>query len=177
MDKLLKEVLMIDWLSIVETNKMIHTVETVIVKLVVEIESFGMSVDEFDKEIVSSDELQPKQADLSTKPIDEEIVKESDIKSLGNYIESKIKFVGKATSDITKVERVIDITPANQDMTKANSNLESMPGDNLESLSGFETKESDHDDDIHSVHKEELTKDDEKAADNMIDELVDMAKT
>ncbi|GJR15573.1 hypothetical protein Tco_0798225 [Tanacetum coccineum] len=56
---------MVDWLSIVETNKVIHTVETDIVKLVVEIESFGMSSDEFDKEIVSSDELQPKQADLS----------------------------------------------------------------------------------------------------------------
>ncbi|GJZ04201.1 hypothetical protein Tco_0537476 [Tanacetum coccineum] len=35
------------------------------VKLVVEIECFGMSFDEFDKETVSSDGLQPKQADLS----------------------------------------------------------------------------------------------------------------
>ncbi|GJZ53334.1 hypothetical protein Tco_0608219 [Tanacetum coccineum] len=50
---------------IVETDKMIHTVETDIVKLMVEIDSFGMSVDEFDKETVSSDGLQPKQADLS----------------------------------------------------------------------------------------------------------------
>ncbi|GJX61062.1 hypothetical protein Tco_0293962 [Tanacetum coccineum] len=32
-------------------------------KLVVEIKSFGMSFDEFDKEIRSSDGLQPKQAD------------------------------------------------------------------------------------------------------------------
>ncbi|GJY50067.1 hypothetical protein Tco_0440023 [Tanacetum coccineum] len=39
--------------------------ENDIVKLVVEIESFGMSSDEFDKETVSSDGLQPKQADLS----------------------------------------------------------------------------------------------------------------
>ncbi|GKD64754.1 hypothetical protein Tco_1306862, partial [Tanacetum coccineum] len=44
---------------------MIHTVETDIVKLVVEIKSFGMSFDEFDKETESSDGLQPKQADLS----------------------------------------------------------------------------------------------------------------
>ncbi|GKC62299.1 hypothetical protein Tco_1094897 [Tanacetum coccineum] len=51
--------------SIVETDKVIHTVETDIVKLVVEIESFGMSSDEFDKETGSSDGLQPKQADLS----------------------------------------------------------------------------------------------------------------
>nr|GEW60384.1 integrase, catalytic region, zinc finger, CCHC-type, peptidase aspartic, catalytic [Tanacetum cinerariifolium] len=65
MDKLLKEVLMIDCLSIVETDKVIHTVETDIVKLVVEIESFGMNFDEFDKETGSSDGLQPKQADLS----------------------------------------------------------------------------------------------------------------
>nr|GFC64847.1 hypothetical protein [Tanacetum cinerariifolium] len=33
-------------------------------KLVVEIECFGMNVIEFDKETGSSDELQPKQADL-----------------------------------------------------------------------------------------------------------------
>ncbi|GKF64068.1 hypothetical protein Tco_0187516, partial [Tanacetum coccineum] len=42
-----------------------HTVETDIVKLVVEIESFGMSYDEFDKETGSPDGLQPKQADLN----------------------------------------------------------------------------------------------------------------
>ncbi|GKD59276.1 hypothetical protein Tco_1296785 [Tanacetum coccineum] len=50
---------------IVETDKVIPTIETDIVKLVVEIKSFGMSSDEFDKEIGSSDGLQPKQADLS----------------------------------------------------------------------------------------------------------------
>ncbi|GJX85926.1 hypothetical protein Tco_0336700 [Tanacetum coccineum] len=55
-DKLLKEVLMIDCLSIVETDKVNHAVE---------IESFGMSSDEFDKETGSSDGLQPKQADLN----------------------------------------------------------------------------------------------------------------
>nr|GFD27596.1 hypothetical protein [Tanacetum cinerariifolium] len=51
------EVLMIDWLSIVETDKMIHTVETDIVKLMVEIESFGMKSDKFDAESGSSDGL------------------------------------------------------------------------------------------------------------------------
>ncbi|GKG24035.1 hypothetical protein Tco_0392071, partial [Tanacetum coccineum] len=50
---------MIDYLSIVD--KVNHTVETDIVKLVVEIEYFGMSFDEFDKE-TRSDGLQPKQA-------------------------------------------------------------------------------------------------------------------
>ncbi|GJS36573.1 hypothetical protein Tco_0534955 [Tanacetum coccineum] len=52
-------------LSIVETNKVIHTVETDIVKLMVETECFGKSFDEFDKETRSSNGLQPKQADLS----------------------------------------------------------------------------------------------------------------
>ncbi|GKF66776.1 hypothetical protein Tco_0193293 [Tanacetum coccineum] len=56
---------MIDCLSIVETDKVIHTVEPDIVKLVAEIKSFGMSVDEFDKETGSSDGLQPRQSNLS----------------------------------------------------------------------------------------------------------------
>nr|GEW91048.1 reverse transcriptase domain-containing protein [Tanacetum cinerariifolium] len=60
-----REVLMIDWLGIVETDKVNHIIETDIVKLVVEIESFGMSFDDFDKEVGSSDGLQPRQADLS----------------------------------------------------------------------------------------------------------------
>ncbi|GKG02219.1 hypothetical protein Tco_0306924, partial [Tanacetum coccineum] len=44
---------------IVETNKVNHAVETDIVKLAVEIESFGLSADELDKETGSSDGLQP----------------------------------------------------------------------------------------------------------------------
>ncbi|GJT08166.1 hypothetical protein Tco_0842628 [Tanacetum coccineum] len=56
---------MIDYLSIVKTDKVNHAVETNMVRLVVEIESFGMSADELDKETESSDRLQPKQADLS----------------------------------------------------------------------------------------------------------------
>ncbi|GKD27371.1 hypothetical protein Tco_1233585 [Tanacetum coccineum] len=56
------KVLMIDELSIVETDKVNHTVETDMMKLVVEIKCFGVNFDEFDKETVSSDELQPKQA-------------------------------------------------------------------------------------------------------------------
>ncbi|GJV15190.1 hypothetical protein Tco_1077486 [Tanacetum coccineum] len=56
---------MIDELSIVETDKVIHTMETDMVKLVVEIECFGVSFDDFDKETESSDGLQPMQADLS----------------------------------------------------------------------------------------------------------------
>nr|GEW05866.1 hypothetical protein [Tanacetum cinerariifolium] len=51
--------------SIVETDKVIHTIETDIVKLMVEIESFGMSSDDFDKDTVSFDELQRTQEALS----------------------------------------------------------------------------------------------------------------
>nr|GEU93357.1 hypothetical protein [Tanacetum cinerariifolium] len=49
------EVLMMDWSSIVETDKVIHTVETDVVKLVVKIKSFGMSFDKFNEQTGSSD--------------------------------------------------------------------------------------------------------------------------
>nr|GEW88192.1 retrovirus-related Pol polyprotein from transposon TNT 1-94 [Tanacetum cinerariifolium] len=58
-------VLKIDWLSSIETDEVNYIMDTDIVKLVVEIKSFGMSSDDFDKETVSFDELQLKQADLS----------------------------------------------------------------------------------------------------------------
>nr|GEZ58308.1 hypothetical protein [Tanacetum cinerariifolium] len=57
--------LMIDWLGIVEIDKVNHIVETDIVKIVIEIKSFGMSFDEFDKDTGLFDGLQPKQADRS----------------------------------------------------------------------------------------------------------------
>ncbi|GJW10678.1 hypothetical protein Tco_1576505, partial [Tanacetum coccineum] len=62
---------MIDKLSIIETDKVIHIVETDMVKLVVEIECFGTSFDEFDEETESSDGLQPMQADLSCVALNE----------------------------------------------------------------------------------------------------------
>ncbi|GJT77927.1 hypothetical protein Tco_1044652 [Tanacetum coccineum] len=65
MGKLLKEVLMIDELSIVETNKVNHTVEIGMLKLVVEVECFGKCVDEFDKVTVLFGEMQLKQEDRS----------------------------------------------------------------------------------------------------------------
>ncbi|GKF82592.1 hypothetical protein Tco_0244248, partial [Tanacetum coccineum] len=48
---------MIDELSIVEADKVIHTVETDMTKLVVEIKCFDTSFDEFDEETESSDDL------------------------------------------------------------------------------------------------------------------------
>ncbi|GKA37784.1 hypothetical protein Tco_0724349 [Tanacetum coccineum] len=49
----MKEVLMIKELSIVETDKVIHTVETDKVKQIVDVESSGKSADEIDNETVS----------------------------------------------------------------------------------------------------------------------------
>nr|GEZ24273.1 hypothetical protein [Tanacetum cinerariifolium] len=46
-------------------QSLVGKIQTDMVKLVVEFESFGMSVDELDKETGSSDGLQPKQVDLS----------------------------------------------------------------------------------------------------------------
>ncbi|GKD96425.1 hypothetical protein Tco_1380322, partial [Tanacetum coccineum] len=65
MDRLLKEVLMIDELSIIETDKVNHTVEMDMLKLVVEVECFGKCVDEFDKVTVLFGEMQLKQEDRS----------------------------------------------------------------------------------------------------------------
>ncbi|GJV36057.1 hypothetical protein Tco_1408534 [Tanacetum coccineum] len=57
---------MIDELSIIETDEVIHTVETDMVKLVVDdVESSGKSADEIDKETVSFGEMQLKQEDRS----------------------------------------------------------------------------------------------------------------
>ncbi|GKC43919.1 hypothetical protein Tco_1061641 [Tanacetum coccineum] len=59
------EVLMIDELVIVETDKVIHTVGTDKVKQIVDVESSGKSADEIDKETVSFGAMQLKQEDQS----------------------------------------------------------------------------------------------------------------
>ncbi|GJS81595.1 retrovirus-related pol polyprotein from transposon TNT 1-94 [Tanacetum coccineum] len=64
--------------------------------------------------------------------------------------------------------------PLTQIMQEVDSDLESMHGDEIESLSEFEADES-NDDDRQSMHKKYLTKTDEAAADNILDELADMA--
>ncbi|GKF02887.1 hypothetical protein Tco_0029810, partial [Tanacetum coccineum] len=58
---------MIDELSIVETDKVIHTMEMNKVKQIVDVESSGKSAgaDEIDKETVSFGEMQLKQEDRS----------------------------------------------------------------------------------------------------------------
>ncbi|GJT56545.1 hypothetical protein Tco_0991599 [Tanacetum coccineum] len=89
---------MIDCLSIVETEKVIHTVETDKVKLVVEIESFGMSSDEFDKETGPSNGLQPKQADLSSvHALNEFYLHEIHVVPRNGYLTERRKAKQKAT--------------------------------------------------------------------------------
>nr|GFD24969.1 hypothetical protein [Tanacetum cinerariifolium] len=56
---------MIEYVRIVETDMVIHTVKTDMMKLVVEIECVGMSAHAFDKETGLFDGLQPKQVDMS----------------------------------------------------------------------------------------------------------------
>nr|GFC45499.1 hypothetical protein [Tanacetum cinerariifolium] len=51
---------LIEYVSIVETDMVIHTAKTDMMKLVVEIEYFGMSADDFDKETGSSDGVATK---------------------------------------------------------------------------------------------------------------------
>ncbi|GJZ25445.1 retrovirus-related pol polyprotein from transposon TNT 1-94 [Tanacetum coccineum] len=60
---------------------------------------------------------------------------------------------------------------------KADSDLESMPDDEIESVSGFEVDDDEEEEDDHSKDKAELSKTNEAVADDMIDELVDMANS
>nr|GFC67087.1 hypothetical protein [Tanacetum cinerariifolium] len=60
-------------------------------------------------------------------------------------------------------------------MTEVVSDLEYMPDDEIEFAYGFKANDDEEDD--KSKNKEELSKTDEAAIDNVLDELVDMAKS
>nr|GFC74565.1 hypothetical protein [Tanacetum cinerariifolium] len=60
-------------------------------------------------------------------------------------------------------------------MTEVVSDLEYMPDDEIEFVYGFKANDDEEDD--KSKNKEELSKTDEAAIDNVLDELVDMAKS
>ncbi|GJW80162.1 hypothetical protein Tco_0144137 [Tanacetum coccineum] len=126
------------------------------------------------------------------KTIVEEVVKDSGITSLGNIpleemyghaeespfdTELEIKFIDKEKVDQATYDDVVEITLIGSSMDaefqKVGSDLESMPDDEIESISGFETV--DDDEDNKSEHKQELSKTEEANADNVISELVDMA--
>nr|GEZ24178.1 hypothetical protein [Tanacetum cinerariifolium] len=59
---------MSEYVSIVETDMVIHTTTIEMMELVAEIKCVAMNADKFDKETGSSNGLQPKQADLSYVP-------------------------------------------------------------------------------------------------------------
>ncbi|GJZ15404.1 hypothetical protein Tco_0551081 [Tanacetum coccineum] len=111
------------------------------------------------------------------KPTNEEIVKEFGLKSLGDI--PLDEFGGadaKRFPNSYDGSLVNDDSLSDQVMQEADSDLEYMPGDEIESLSGFEADESDNDD-CQSMHKEELSKTDEAAADNIHDEIAYMANS
>nr|GEY32174.1 retrovirus-related Pol polyprotein from transposon TNT 1-94 [Tanacetum cinerariifolium] len=92
----------------------------------------------------------------------------SGIQSLG-YVQ--LDEFGGADANLDADESPFDMefSISDQVMQTADSDLESMPGDEIGSLSGFEADESDSDD-HKSKHKEELLKTDETAADNVLDD-------
>nr|GEW50250.1 hypothetical protein [Tanacetum cinerariifolium] len=107
---------MVDWLNIVETDKVIHTVKIDMVRLVVKIESFGMNSDEFDKETGSSDGLQPKnKADRHTMSMDDLYnnlkVYEPEVKGMSTSISStqNMDFVSSSNNNTSNTNGTINI--------------------------------------------------------------------
>ncbi|GJW64167.1 retrovirus-related pol polyprotein from transposon TNT 1-94 [Tanacetum coccineum] len=109
--------------------------------------------------ILPSEEIQ--------KPIDEEIVNESDLKSLGNVSFDDLSLGANESPYDTKSEI--------KDMTVTNSDLESMPEDEIKSVSRFEAAKSDVEENDKPKTKAELSKSEEVTADNVLDELANMA--
>nr|GFB42533.1 hypothetical protein [Tanacetum cinerariifolium] len=72
MDRLLKEVLMMELVMHTEKNDTVfHMKKTGMVILVVEINVGGMTADAVDKVTCSSDDVKPKQVDLKKKSVQE----------------------------------------------------------------------------------------------------------
>ncbi|GJY57120.1 hypothetical protein Tco_0456235 [Tanacetum coccineum] len=89
-------------------------------------------------------------------------------------VESEIKFVRKVDPNLNTDDHGTSSILDDQEMTKADSNLESMLDDEIESISGFEAED---DEDDHYKNKVGLSQADEAAVNNVIDELVDMANS
>ncbi|GKA00135.1 hypothetical protein Tco_0672685 [Tanacetum coccineum] len=114
---------------------------------------------------------------------------ESEIKivkrfNLQHSNDEHIKFMGPVYSDMEDDTEAqsdginITLTNSSKDarVQEADSDLESMHGDEIESVSGFKTTKTE-DDDTQSQHKEELSNFEEMATDNVLDELADMANS
>ncbi|GJR59843.1 retrovirus-related pol polyprotein from transposon TNT 1-94 [Tanacetum coccineum] len=118
-----------------------------------------------------------KESSLTTKFADTQYVEIWVLRSPFDT-KSKIKFDGKEKDFLDMNDYGIEInligSSRDPEFQEGDSDLESMPDNEIESVSGFEA-DTDDDQDNHSKHKEELSKYDEVADDNVIDELVDMA--
>ncbi|GJW62638.1 retrovirus-related pol polyprotein from transposon TNT 1-94 [Tanacetum coccineum] len=88
--------------------------------------------------------------------------------------ESEIKFVGKVDPNLNIDYQGAGSLLVDKDITEANSDLESMLDDKIESVYGFKVDDDDDDEDDHSEHKAELLKTNEAVVDDVIDELVAM---
>nr|GEV16963.1 hypothetical protein [Tanacetum cinerariifolium] len=80
------------------------------------------------------------------------------------------------TYSIDASELIRNDTLRDAKFQKTDFDLESMPKDELESLSGFKADKIDSDD-HQCEHKDELSKTNEAVINNMIDELVDMGNS
>nr|GEX90824.1 hypothetical protein [Tanacetum cinerariifolium]GEX90831.1 hypothetical protein [Tanacetum cinerariifolium] len=93
--------------------------------------------------------------------------------------ESEIKFMGKEKVVPNTHDGVVEITlvgsSRDAEFQEADSDLELMPDDEIESVSGFEADNNDEDD--HFKNKKEPTQTAEADVDNVIDKLVDMANS
>nr|GEV38097.1 putative reverse transcriptase domain-containing protein [Tanacetum cinerariifolium] len=122
------------------------------------------------KKIPSSSE--PKTSNVHGKIIEDEVedplATDSGIMSLGNITFNEL-YRNDANRDVEEspfdIKSEISVSFMDHDMTGADSNLESMPNDDIESASGFE---ADDDEDDNFENKSELSKTNEAAADNMI---------
>ncbi|GKA69721.1 hypothetical protein Tco_0775785 [Tanacetum coccineum] len=102
-------VLMIDYLSFVETD---------MVKHVIEIESFGMSFDKFDKETGSSDRLSPKQAMLRLRAISSVRRPLNRDSSFKNNVLSNAKNSSKKVEVFDRSNNKSDVASKNVDSNK-----------------------------------------------------------
>ncbi|GJT76553.1 retrovirus-related pol polyprotein from transposon TNT 1-94 [Tanacetum coccineum] len=149
-----------------ESSPLKQVVDTQLAKEPVATDDTTKSLDAFESAEELGNQPNPANAKKVQKQTNKKIMKESEIKSLGN-----VSFDEIYGHDLDIGDGFI---LADQDMKDVDSDLESMPEDAILSISGFE---ADDDADDRSETKVKLSKTDEAFVDNIIDELVDMANS
>ncbi|GJS66067.1 hypothetical protein Tco_0680631 [Tanacetum coccineum] len=170
------------------------------VNLLKEDDGSKLGIESFESAKELSNQTKPADAEKVQEVIVEEGVKNSGITLLRNMTfdelygndanrdaeespfdtESEIRFIGKVDPKLNDNDSQFNIkndqgagfTLMDQEMTKADSDLESMPDDEIVFVSGFEEADSDD-----SENAEEISMADEATADNMINEFVDVANS